>query len=58
MNAAGLVIITWAEREDAILADSGMVLGGFAAPVTVAATYGHGRNPQVAVNNAGQAPLT
>jgi hypothetical protein len=59
VNSAGGAIVTWAGPTLAILADSGTVLGGFAAPVTVApGSYGHGGvHPRVALNDAGQASL-
>jgi len=57
VNASGAVIITWAGTGGTIVTDSGTVLGGFAAPVTIApAAYRQG-NPAVALNNVGQASL-
>ncbi len=57
VNSAGAAIVTWATR-GATLADSGTVLGGFAAPVTVGPPppypIGH---THVALNGAGQAAL-
>jgi hypothetical protein len=57
VNPAGAAIITWGTRF-ATLADSGTVLGGFAAPVTVGPPppypIGH---THVALNDAGQAAL-
>src|SRR5260370_784514 len=57
VNPAGAAIITWGTRF-ATLADSGTVLGGFAAPVTVGPPppypVGH---THVALNNTGQAAL-
>jgi hypothetical protein len=57
VNPAGAAIITWATRF-ATLADSGTVLGRFAAPVTVGPPppypVGH---THVALNGAGQAAL-
>jgi hypothetical protein len=57
VNPAGAAIITWGTRF-ATLADSGTVLGGFAAPVTVgpAPPYPIGHT-HVALNDAGQAAL-
>jgi hypothetical protein len=58
VNSAGAAILAWAGPTIAILADSGTVLGGFAAPVTVAtAAYGHFGHPRVVLNDAGQASL-
>ncbi|HEV2372816.1 MAG TPA: hypothetical protein VGS19_11665 [Streptosporangiaceae bacterium] len=57
VNPAGAAIITWGTRT-ATLADSGTVLGGFAAPVTVGPPppypIGH---THVALNGTGQAAL-
>jgi hypothetical protein len=57
VNPAGAAIITWGTRF-ATLADSGSVLGGFAAPVTVGPPppypIGH---THVALNDTGQAAL-
>src|SRR5260370_797925 len=57
VSPAGAAIITWGTRF-APLADSGTVLGGFAAPVTVGPPppypVGH---THVALNNTGQAAL-
>jgi hypothetical protein len=57
VNASGAVIVAWAGSGGTIVTDSGTVLGGFAAPVTVApAAYRQG-SPAVALNDAGQASL-
>jgi hypothetical protein len=57
VNASGAVIITWTGTGGTIVTDSGTVLGGFTAPVTIApAAYRQG-GPAVALNNAGQASL-
>jgi hypothetical protein len=57
VNSTGAAIVTWATAH-ATLADSGTVLGGFAAPVTVGPPppypVGHTR---VVLNDAGQAAL-
>jgi hypothetical protein len=57
VNPAGAAIVTWGTRF-ATLADSGTVLGGFAAPVTVGPPppypIGH---THVALNDAGQAAV-
>ena len=57
VNSAGAAIIAWNGIDTAILADSGTVLGGFAAPVAVSPSYGRGAHPQVALNDAGSASL-
>lgn len=57
VNAAGSAIITWSD-DDNIWADSGTILGGFAAPVDIGHALAHYRSPRisfVALNNAGQA---
>ena len=57
VNASGAVIVAWAGSGGTIVTDSGTVLGGFAAPVTIApAAYRQG-SPSVALNDAGQASL-
>jgi hypothetical protein len=57
VNASGAVIVAWAGSGGTIVTDSGTVLGGFAAPVTIApAAYRQG-SPAVALNDAGQASL-
>jgi hypothetical protein len=57
VNASGAVIVTWAGPGGTIVTDSGTILGGFAAPITVApAAYRQG-SPAVALNGAGQASL-
>ena len=56
-NATGSAIITWSD-DDNIWADSGTILGGFAAPVDVGHALAHYHSPRisfVALNNAGQA---
>ena len=56
-NATGSAIITWSD-EDNIWADSGTILGGFAAPVDIGHALAHYHVPRisfVALNNAGQA---
>jgi hypothetical protein len=57
VNATGSAIITWSD-EDNIWADSGTILGGFAAPVDIGQALGYEHRPRisfVALNNAGQA---
>jgi hypothetical protein len=57
VNATGSSIITWSD-EDNIWADSGTILGGFAAPVDIGQALGYEHRPRisfVALNNAGQA---
>jgi hypothetical protein len=57
VNASGSAIITWSD-EDNIWADSGTILGGFAAPVDIGHALAHHHSPRisfVALNNAGQA---
>jgi hypothetical protein len=57
VNATGSAIITWSDDDD-IWADSGTILGGFAAPVDIGPALAHYHRPQttfVALNNAGQA---
>ena len=54
----GSAIVAYATQHDAIWAVSGSVLGGFSAPVFVAAgDYGKNSAPQVALDDAGQASL-
>ena len=57
VNATGSAIITWSD-DDNIWADSGTILGGFAAPVDIGHALAHYHSPRisfVALNNAGQA---
>jgi hypothetical protein len=57
VNATGSAVITWSD-DDNIWADSGTILGGFAAPVDIGHALAHYRSPRisfVALNNAGQA---
>jgi hypothetical protein len=58
-NSVGGVVVTW-RSADSIEAASGTILGGFAAPMTVGATYG-GLSaltaPRAALNDAGVASL-
>ena len=57
VNATGSAIVTWSD-DDNIWADSGTVLGGFAAPVDIGHALAHYHSPRVSVvalNNAGQA---
>jgi hypothetical protein len=57
VNATGSAIMTWSD-EDNIWADSGTILGGFAAPVDIGQALGYEHRPRisfVALNNAGQA---
>jgi hypothetical protein len=59
VNAAGSAVITWATENEAI-ADSGMVLGSFSAPVNIGVALGYKDIPRVtsvAINTAGQAVL-
>ena len=54
----GSAIVAYATQHDAIWAVSGSVLGGFSAPVFVAAgDYGKNSAPKVALDDAGQASL-
>ncbi len=56
-NATGSAIITWSD-DDNIWADSGTILGGFAAPVDIGHALAHYHSPRisfVALNNTGQA---
>ncbi len=58
-NATGSAIITWSD-DDNIWADSGTILGGFAAPVDIGHALAHYHSPRisfVALNNAGQAVI-
>jgi hypothetical protein len=57
VNSAGAVIISWAVTGKGTFADSGSVLGGLAAPVTVGAPPYKGGATNVALNDAGQAAL-
>jgi hypothetical protein len=60
VNATGSAIVTWSD-EDNIWADSGTILGGFAAPVDIGQALGYQHRPRisfVALNNAGQAVVT
>jgi hypothetical protein len=57
VNVTGSAIITWSD-DDNIWADSGSILGGFAAPVDIGHALAHYHSPRisfVALNNAGQA---
>jgi hypothetical protein len=57
VNATGSAIVTWSD-DDNIWADSGTILGGFAAPVDIGHALAHYHSPRisfVALNNAGQA---
>jgi hypothetical protein len=57
VNATGSAIITWSD-DDNIWADSGTILGGFAAPVDIGHALAHYHSPRIsflALNNAGQA---
>jgi hypothetical protein len=59
VNSTGSAIVAWA-TENEIVADSGTILGGFAAPVNIGPALGYKdipRVPFVALNNAGQAVL-
>ena len=54
----GSAIVAYATQHDAIWAVSGSVMGGFSAPVFVAAgDYGKNSAPKVALDDAGQASL-
>ena len=54
----GSAIVAYATEHDAIWAASGTVLGGFSAPVFVAAgDYGKNSAPKVALDDAGQASV-
>jgi hypothetical protein len=54
----GSAIVAYATEHDAIWAVSGTILGGFPAPVFVAAgDYGKNSAPKVALDDAGQASL-
>jgi hypothetical protein len=54
----GSAIVAYATQHDAIWAVSGSVLGGFSAPIFVAAgDYGKNSAPKVALDDAGQASL-
>jgi hypothetical protein len=58
-NATGSAIITWSD-DDNIWADSGTILGGFAAPVDIGHALAHYHSPRIsflALNNAGQAVI-
>jgi hypothetical protein len=57
VNPAGAAIISWAVTGSGTFADSGTVLGGFAAPVKVGGPPYKGGLTNVALNNAGQAAL-
>ncbi len=57
VNPTGSAIITWSD-DDNIWADSGTILGGFAAPVDIGHALAHYHSPRIsflALNNAGQA---
>jgi len=57
VNATGSALITWSD-DDNIWADSGTILGGFAAPVDIGHALAHYHSPRIsfaALNNAGQA---
>ena len=57
VNSTGSAIAAWA-TENEIIADSGTILGGFAAPVNIGPALGYHDVPRVpfaALNNAGQA---
>ena len=54
----GSAVVAFANNHDTIWAASGSVLGGFSAPVSVAAgDYGKDSAPKVALDDAGQASL-
>jgi hypothetical protein len=57
VNSTGTAIISWAVTGSGAFADSGTVLGGFAAPVKVGGPPYKGGLTNVALNNAGQAAL-
>jgi hypothetical protein len=57
VNSTGSAVAAWA-TENEIIADSGTILGGFAAPVNIGPALGYHDIPRVpfaALNNAGQA---
>jgi hypothetical protein len=57
VNSTGSAITAWA-TDNEIIADSGTILGGFAAPVNIGPALGYHDLPRVpfaALNNAGQA---
>ena len=57
VNSTGSAIAAWA-TDNEIIADSGTILGGFAAPVNIGPALGYHDLPRVpfaALNNAGQA---
>jgi hypothetical protein len=59
VSSAGSAIISWSEQ-DSVVADSGTILGGFGAPVTVGLALQYEDIPKVtslSMNNAGQAVM-
>ncbi|HEX7843168.1 MAG TPA: hypothetical protein VF469_37110 [Kofleriaceae bacterium] len=57
VNASGAAVVTWTGTGSSIIADSGTVLRGFMAPVTVAPAQFRQGGSHVALNDAGQAAL-
>ena len=60
VNSAGSAVLTWAAKGTGVVgtyADSGTILGGFAAPVKVGLPPYPGGRTSVALNDAGQAVM-
>jgi hypothetical protein len=60
VNSAGSAVLTWAAKGTGVVgtyADSGTILGGFAAPVKVGLPPYPGGRTSVALNDAGQAEM-
>jgi hypothetical protein len=59
VNSAGSAVLTWAAKGTGVgtYADSGTILGGFAAPVKVGLPPYPGGRTSVALNDAGQAAM-
>jgi len=60
VNSAGSAVLTWAAKGTGVVgtyADSGTILGGFAAPVKVGLPPYPGGRTSVALNDAGQAAM-
>ena len=60
VNSAGSAVLTWAAKGTGVVgtyADSGTILGGFAAPVKVGLLPYPGGRTSVALNDAGQAVM-